>query len=125
MPTANVSEKHCLSCRKPIKGRSDKKFCDDFCRNHYNNSIKDGPEQLIRNINAALRRNRRILLQQLDASKRTITVDRDDLRLAGFQFKYFTDQHKTEKGKTYYYCYDYGYLILENGRFLVVRKQRD
>ncbi len=30
----------CLTCRKPIKGRSDKKFCDSACRNTFNNRIK-------------------------------------------------------------------------------------
>jgi hypothetical protein len=29
--------KTCLFCEKPVKGRSDKKFCDDYCRAAYNN----------------------------------------------------------------------------------------
>ena len=29
--------KKCLSCGKLLKGRVDKKFCDDYCRNNYNN----------------------------------------------------------------------------------------
>jgi len=27
----------CLHCDHVLKGRTDKKFCDDYCRNTYNN----------------------------------------------------------------------------------------
>ncbi len=30
----------CQQCGKPVKGRIDKRFCDDFCRNAYNNNLK-------------------------------------------------------------------------------------
>ena len=30
-----VPPKLCLTCNKPVKGRTDKKFCDDYCRNNY------------------------------------------------------------------------------------------
>ena len=32
-----IEPKPCLSCSKPVKGRTDKKFCDDYCRNSYHN----------------------------------------------------------------------------------------
>lgn len=31
--------KKCLWCEKVINGRSDKKYCDDSCRNNYNNNF--------------------------------------------------------------------------------------
>jgi hypothetical protein len=35
--------KKCLACNKTLRGRADKKFCDDYCRSNYNNlqKIKD------------------------------------------------------------------------------------
>lgn len=123
MPNTDALEKLCHSCQKPLKGRADKKFCDDFCRNQYNNSMKSGPEKLIRNINAILRKNRKILQEQLKLTEKTIAVHRDKLRLSGFQFKYMTSQYQTKKGLTYFFCYDYGYLLLENDWLLVVRKK--
>lgn len=35
----------CLNCDKTLKGRTDKKFCDDYCRNSYNNQLK--PQKII------------------------------------------------------------------------------
>ncbi|MBL7762218.1 MAG: DUF2116 family Zn-ribbon domain-containing protein, partial [Chitinophagaceae bacterium] len=51
----------CLNCGKPLKGRSDKKFCDDSCRNNYNNQLKSIVNNQMRNINNVLGKNRRIL----------------------------------------------------------------
>jgi len=49
--------KKCLECGEPIKGRSDKKFCGDYCRNVYNNKINTDSKNLIRNKNNRLRKN--------------------------------------------------------------------
>lgn len=37
-----------------INGRADKKYCDDFCRNSYNNHLKGQINNVIRNVNNAL-----------------------------------------------------------------------
>jgi hypothetical protein len=120
MPT--VVLKKCLSCGKPVKGRSDKKFCDDYCRNNYNNQLKSTDSKLVRNINNALRKNRNILESLLPHTEETAKANRDKLIDHGFSFKYFTHQYQTKKGSIYFYCYDYGYLPLENNWYLIVRK---
>ena len=51
----------CLSCGSTVKGRADKKFCNDYCRNEYNNGLKSSTTNLVRNINNALGKNRRVL----------------------------------------------------------------
>ena len=51
----------CKQCGKNITGRLDKKFCDDYCRNTYNNQNKRDDELLIQGINRIIRKNRRIL----------------------------------------------------------------
>ena len=61
MITQPANLKNCLLCNKPVKGRTDKKFCDDYCRNIYNNQLKAPENNLVRNINHALGKNRRIL----------------------------------------------------------------
>ena len=40
------SEKVCTLCSKTLKGRSDKKFCDDYCRSAYNNERKGAVNNL-------------------------------------------------------------------------------
>ena len=115
--------KICMACGKPIKGRSDKKFCDDYCRNVYNNDLKSATNNYVRNINNALRKNRRILEDCLPAGDEMIKITRDRLLHKGLQFKYITHTYTNRKGNIYYFCYDYGYLPLENNWYLLVRKK--
>ena len=113
----------CMSCGKSLKGRSDKKFCDDFCRNVYNNDLKSGSNNYVRNINNALRKNRRLLEDCLQAGEEVAKTTKDKLLHKGFQFKYTTHTYTNKKGNIYYFCYDYGYLPLENGWYLVVKRK--
>ncbi len=115
--------KTCLQCGKPMHGRSDKKFCNDYCRNNYNNQLKAHANNYVRNVNNALNRNRRILESILPPDKEKITVQKEKLLHQGFSFKYFTYLLTTQKGATYFYCYDYGYLPLESDWYLIVRKK--
>ena len=47
------------------------------------------------------------------------------MRLAedGFNFHYFTNIYTTQKGATYFFCYDQGYVKLEGDQFMLVHKQ--
>ena len=56
-----MEQKLCLECGDRIQGRSDKKFCTDYCRNSYNNKVNKESKNLIRNTNNQLRRNYKIL----------------------------------------------------------------
>jgi hypothetical protein len=115
----------CLKCKKPVKGRSDKKFCDDYCRAAYNNELKSAANNYIRNVNNALGKNRRILESLLPEGEATAKANRDKLIEKGFQFKYHTHLYHTKTDKTYFYCYEYGYLSLENNWYLIVKKNED
>jgi predicted nucleic acid-binding Zn ribbon protein len=115
----------CMLCDKPVRGRSDKKFCDDYCRAAFNNELKSPANNFIRNVNNALSKNRRVLESLLNNGETTTKANRDKLVERGFQFKYHTHQYKARNGNTYFYCYEYGYLPLEKNWFLVVRKNND
>ncbi len=119
------NEKICLSCGKAVKGRSDKKFCDDYCRAAYNNDLKSAANNFIRNVNNALGKNRRILESLLPDGEATAKANRDKLIEKGFQFKYHTHLYHTKTDKTYFYCYEYGYLPLENNWYLIVKKDEE
>jgi hypothetical protein len=115
-------EKTCLDCGTPIKGRADKKFCSDQCRNNYNNQLNSDSSNYLRHVNNILRKNRRILtsLNPRDKSK----VHRDKLNEKGFNFNYHTNTYTTQKGATYFFCYEQGYLPLEDNYYaLVLRKE--
>src|SRR5689334_15205385 len=112
----------CLECNKPLKGRIDKKFCNDYCRNIYNNKVKLEESTYVRQINQVLKRNRRILEEMLgkDGMSRQ---SKSNFINKGFHFKYHTHQYINKKGNIYYFCYEYGFLPLEGDWYLIVRKK--
>jgi hypothetical protein len=112
----------CLCCGKPLNGRTDKKFCDDYCRNNYHNLANAEPNNYVRNINSALHRNRRILEEVLDQQGMT-KVGKARLLNEGIQFKYHTHTYTTAKGSTYLFCYEYGYLPLEHDQYLFLKSR--
>ncbi len=114
-------ERVCLDCGAPLHGRADKKFCNDLCRNNYNNQLNSSSYNLVRNINNILRRNRRIL-EELNPTGKTKTT-RKKLLAKGFDFEYHTRSYQTQNGKTYQFCYEYGYLPLDGDEFLLVKRE--
>ncbi|SUJ27394.1 Uncharacterised protein [Sphingobacterium spiritivorum] len=116
-----IAERVCIECNSTIKGRSDKRFCDDGCRNNYNNRLNSDQTSYVRTVNTVLRKNRKILMEALTESHK-VKVDKTDLIEAGFQFDFFTHQYKTTAGKVYIFVYEYGYLLLKDDQFLLVKK---
>jgi len=45
------------------------------------------------------------------------------LKSRGFDFNHFTSTYKTRDGSQYYYCYEHGYLPIDNDCFLLVVKK--
>ncbi|PIE50569.1 MAG: hypothetical protein CSA38_02935 [Flavobacteriales bacterium] len=115
--------KKCLNCEKELKGRSDKKFCDNDCRNEYNNTKNRDVNKTMRNINNRLRKNRRILSDLIPKDEEMGKVHQDKLHQKGFDFNYFTHLYTTKKGKVYHFVYDLGYLNLGENWFLIVKRE--
>lgn len=118
-------EKTCQQCGKTLKGRSDKKFCDDYCRAAHNNDLKSAANNFVRNVNNALGKNRRILESLLTEAKPTASISKDKLMEKGFAFKYHTHLYTTKDGRTYFFCYEYGYWVQENNWCLVVKRDEE
>lgn len=113
-------EKHCLDCDTIINGRSDKKFCSDQCRTSYNNKIKIEVASSLKVINKILKQNRGILEKLCVNGK--AKINKIKLVQHGFNFTYFTHLYETQKGQTYKFCYEFGYLALEQDWFLLVKR---
>jgi hypothetical protein len=105
-------EKKCLDCGDIIKGRTDKKFCSDQCRNNYNNRINRDSNNFVRNVHGLLRKNRRILSDLYTEGR--IKVHKDALFALGYNFNFFTHVIETSDGRSYHYCFEYGYGEIEN-----------
>lgn len=120
-----MTAKNCLACERPIKGRTDKKFCDDSCRNNYNNRLNSDETPLVRNINNVLRKNRRVLKELLSGmEKKVLVIDKLKLVEKGYHFEYCTEHYITKENEQYYYCYDYGYRPLDEEKLMVVKDTR-
>lgn len=117
----NKVVKECLECGTDIKGRADKKFCSDYCRNAHNNKLNKDSKNLIRNVNNRLRKNYRILegFELKDGKTRTT---KSKLVNLGFSFEYLTSTYTTKKGSTYFFVYDLGYLPLDNDYYMIVKR---
>lgn len=108
-----MESKKCLACDKTIRGRSDKKFCNDYCRNAFNNKNRSAEDEMLRYVNRILSKNRNILQEQLQDKNKMVKVKKDKLLERGFVFRYFTHFHKNKRGTVYFLCYDHGYLPVE------------
>ena len=113
-------KKFCMECGEKLLGRSDKKYCNDFCRNAYNNKRNKDSNNLVRTVNNRLRRNYRIL-RTMNPDGKTRTT-RSRLLQEGFDFEHITHIYTTQKGSTYYFVYDLGYLPLEKDHYVLVRR---
>ncbi len=115
--------KLCLTCNKPIKGRTDKKYCDDLCRNSHNNQMHSNSNIYMRQINRLLQKNRHILADILPETSSFAKTSQVELLERGFLFKYNTHQVINKKGILYHFCYDYGYWTINELTYMVVRRK--
>jgi len=113
--------KRCLACQKPLRGRVDKKFCDDYCRNNYNNKMRAEDSTTTKNILQGLKKNRAILAGFLQ-SEEMVKTTKERLLAKGFQFKYHTHHYENKKGNTYVFCFEFDYLSLDHDWFLIVKR---
>jgi hypothetical protein len=118
-----MEKRVCPECGEVIKGRIDKKFCSDMCRNTYNNKQNSDGNNFVRNINNTLRKNRRILETHLQGD--TTKIAKQKLVDKGFNFSFHTSQSTTKNNHTYKFCYEFGYLPLENDYVLIVKRKAD
>ncbi|MFZ1703512.1 MAG: hypothetical protein WAT79_04150 [Saprospiraceae bacterium] len=115
------STSSCPECGDKLIGRRDKKFCSDQCRTANHNKYNGDQNNFMRNINNILRKNRRILQSKIvGRSSKTKKVDLID---EGFKFSYFTNEYVTKTGKVYRFCYEYGYVTLDNNYLSLVQRK--
>lgn len=115
--------KFCLACKKPVRGRADKKFCDDYCRNAFNNQLRMQEPPQVKEIILTLKKNRKVL-EELMGAEEMCKQPKNKFITKGFLFDYHTHLYKNKNGNTYYFCFEYGYLPLEGDWFLLVKRKK-
>lgn len=112
----------CIECGDKIIGRIDKQFCNDACRNAYNNRKNRDTSNLMRSINRKLRNNYRTL-SELPFVEGKSKTNRSYLTKQGFDFEHFTHLKVYKNGAEYRFLYDIGYKLLEDDFILVVKNE--
>ena len=79
----------CLTCGKPLRGRTDKKFCDAGCKNEHNNRLQHEEREAIKSIDRIPKLNRQVLKRWL-GERTTRLGSTNGLLHAGFRFDYHT-----------------------------------
>jgi predicted nucleic acid-binding Zn ribbon protein len=118
-----MENKTCQHCNKIIKGRTDKKFCDDYCRNIFNNQLKYTTNNLVRNTNNILGKNRRIIESYFEEGINYIKIKKEILIDNGFLFSYNTKSKKLSKGAYIYYCYEYAFLPISEEYYILMKDE--
>ncbi|MDN3724480.1 hypothetical protein QRD02_08800 [Aequorivita sp. SDUM287046] len=116
----------CHFCKKKIDGRSDKIFCDVYCKSsyHYKKS-KESIPNFYKKVDSHLKLNRRLLKNYNKAGKSTIRTA--ELVEMGFNPNFFTHYWKNKKGDVYLFVYEFGFLrITENGKekYVLIKWQK-
>lgn len=106
----------CLHCGKELHGRSDKKYCDAYCKSAFQYQMaKKNPLRIYNKIDNQLKLNRKILKEYNKGGK--VTVRNETLLNLGFDPNFFTHFWKNQKGDVYLFVYEYGFLRRkENGK---------
>ncbi len=112
----------CRQCGETLKGRRDKKFCDDQCRSQFNNVMYRENAALMRGIDRILKRNRKILEFFLRHHARR-SVPLQSLTAAGLHPEFFTHTMPLKNGAVYRFCYEFGYMISKGQQAVLIKKE--
>lgn len=118
-----MEKRYCAECGEELKGRVDKKFCTDQCRNAFNNKLNSDSNNFVRNVNNILRKNRRIIEDLIPLPEGKAKVSRNKLVEKGYNFNYFTNLYTTKTGNQYKFCYEFGILELDGGFVALVKRE--
>src|SRR5688572_21208719 len=114
----------CKNCDTPVSGRRGKSFCSNECRTEFHNRQRSEQfySPFVRTVTNTLLKNRRVL-QGILANKESEKITKDKLIEQGFNFKYITNTFTKPGSNTYFYCFDFGYLPLDNDQYLIVKSK--
>ena len=117
--------KNCPSCGHKVTGRSDKIYCSENCKSisAYERHLANEAHYL--KILRILRKNRKVLKAH---NKKGITIIRqEELKIQGFNEKYFTHTWKADNGKTYQFCFEFGlHKTIHRGikKYMLIQHQK-
>lgn len=103
--------KTCPTCGDIIKGRKDKIYCSVKCKSTAQYESRSMKEKFFIDVDKQLKTNRKILKRYNKTG--FTTLRKEKIIEEGFNPRFFTHYWKNQKGQVYLFCYDYGFLELE------------
>lgn len=114
----------CKQCGKIIntlKGRSDRQYCDERCKNKYHNARNKEDDIEFKRVQRVLRTNRKILKKMFERNDKD-ELKKERLLKAGFEFDYHTHTKLSKiKSNLFTFCFEYGYRAVGEDKVKVVR----
>jgi len=105
-------QKLCLTCGKNLTGRSDKKYCNEACKNEFHNQQGVRTPPFEKNQLSTARKNRSIL-SKIEASGKA-EIEMKELELCGFNFEGLTGLKFLGKDSLLLYCFDFSLQLNGN-----------
>lgn len=112
-------KKTCPVCQAEVIGRYDKIFCTVQCKSRYHVHLINITKTAAKSIDKILKRNRSILLEVMGKSTKQKKVLRTVLDGKKFNWTYYTHQHVNVKKKTFYYVYDFAWMVFSDQEVLI------
>ena len=115
----NTTEsKPCENCGRELYGRTDKRFCNDNCRNEFNRRKKQAEllkaNEAMPEILRIIKRNYEILrsIGEIQADSE-IFLEKKSARLNGFDFRFYTSVKQYPNDGLYHFCFERGWKEIE------------
>lgn len=117
------NSRQCRYCGNPLRGRTDKLYCDITCKNAFHNQHQQNDRRDIEQIDRILKQNR-IILKTILGDRTTAKVFKAELMQRGLRFEFHTHEQRQSKNRSITCCYEYGYVNLDKEKTLVVRLKK-
>ncbi|MEX2484790.1 MAG: hypothetical protein WED10_09525 [Brumimicrobium sp.] len=105
-----MKTKECNYCGSEFKGRANKKFCSNSCKNSFHNEEYRTTNSAIFKLDKKLHKNRAVLKDMYQVY-RSSPIPLSILQARGFELKYHTHNFNAPSGEKYTMVYDYGYKM--------------
>jgi hypothetical protein len=111
----------CFYCQKPLYGgRTDRKFCNDTCRNAANRERRKMEaamfgDDIQEKIFKILKKNHALMLKFNKTQDCGKIVDREKIYLEGFDFTRFTSAESAGPNRLRRFCFEQYWEDLDNG----------
>jgi predicted nucleic acid-binding Zn ribbon protein len=103
--------RNCPVCNSEVKGRKDKIYCSESCKSSQQYEKRTASDSFFFRVERQLKNNRKIL-KRYNLTGYT-TLRKEVLIEEGFNPHFFTHYWKNNKGQVYLFCFDYGFMEIE------------